>query len=71
MGSYQWSDADGRTIAGVNYEPDYSVIGVGGTYNLSRRTNLYAGYASRDADGTLTGNQFNYKQFAIGMRHLF
>ena len=71
MGSYQWSDADGRTIAGVNYEPDYSIIGVGGTYNISRRTNLYAGYASRDADGTLTGNTFNYKQFAIGMRHLF
>jgi len=71
MGSYQASDADGRTISGVNYEPDYSVWGLGGTYNLSRRTNLYASYASRDADGTLQGNSFNFKQLAIGMRHLF
>ena len=71
FGSYQVSDADGQTISGKNVEPDYSVWGIGGSYNLSRRTNLYASYASRDADGTLLGNQFNYKQLAIGMRHLF
>jgi predicted porin len=71
MGSVQFSDADKRTVAGVNYEPDYNVYGVGATYNLSRRTNLYAGYATRDADGTLVGNNFNYKQFALGVRHLF
>jgi predicted porin len=71
MGSYQASNADGRTINGVNFEPDYNVYGIGATYNLSRRTNLYAGYASRDANGTLAGNSFNYKQLALGMRHLF
>jgi GBP family porin len=71
MGSVQFSDADKRTVAGVNYEPDYNVYGVGATYNLSRRTNLYASYATRDADGTLVGNNFNYKQFALGVRHLF
>ena len=71
FGSYQVSDADGKTVSGVNVEPDYSVWGFGATYNLSRRTNLYASYASRDADGSLLGNQFNYKQLAVGMRHLF
>lgn len=71
LGSYQALDADSRTIAGVNYEPDYSIWAVGGKYNLSRRTNLYASYASRDADGTLTDNAFNYKQFAVGINHRF
>ena len=71
MGSWQWSNADSKPINGVNFEPDYNVFGIGGTYNLSRRTNLYAGYASRNADGTLLDNTFNYKQLAIGMRHLF
>lgn len=71
MGSYQASNADGRTVGGVNVEPDYNVYGVGATYNLSRRTNLYASYAARDANGTLLDNTFNFKQLAIGMRHLF
>jgi GBP family porin len=77
LGSYQWSGADGQsytTIAGgptLNFDPDYSVFGIGATYNLSRRTNLYASYAARNADGTLLDNRFNYKQLALGVRHLF
>ena len=71
FGSYQVSDADSRTVNGVRFEPDYNIYGVGATYNLSRRTNLYASYAARDADGTLVGNNFNYKQLALGVRHLF
>jgi predicted porin len=71
LGSYQWLDADGQRVAGVNVEPDYSIWSVGGKYNLSRRTNLYASYASRDADGTLTDNTFNFKQFAVGINHRF
>lgn len=76
MASYQASDADGKAIptgptTSVNFEPDYTVWGIGGTYNLSRRTNLYASWAQRDADGTLAGNTFNASQLAIGMRHLF
>jgi predicted porin len=71
FGSYQVADADGQKVGTVNYEPDYSIWGIGATYNLSRRTNLYASYASRDADGTLAGNAFNAKQLALGMRHLF
>ena len=75
FGSYQALDADGQTIgtgpARVNYEPDYNIWAIGATYNLSRRTNLYTSYASRDADGTLVSNNFNAKQFAVGIRHLF
>jgi predicted porin len=72
MGSYQMFDADSKlTAANVNFEPDFNIWGVGAAYNLSRRTNLYASYATRDADGTLAGNAFNYKQLALGVRHLF
>jgi predicted porin len=71
FGSYQVFDADSKQVGTVNYEPDYNVWGVGATYNFSARSNLYASYASRDADGTLVGNNFNAKQFAIGMAHKF
>ena len=77
LGSYQWSGADGQSYTTVpggpvfNFDPDFSIFGIGGTYNLSRRTNLYASYAARNADGTLLDNSFNYKQLAVGVRHLF
>ena len=76
MASVQWSNGDGGTRLApggtpINFNPDYTVYGVGATYNLSRRTNLYAGYGSRNADGTLLDNTFNGKQLALGMRHLF
>ena len=75
FGSYQTFDADGRTVVSgatrVNFEPDYNVMGIGATYNLSRRTNLYTSWASRDSDGTLIGNNGDSSQFAVGVRHLF
>jgi predicted porin len=75
FGSWQSSAADGKTYqtaAGPkNFEPDYDVYGIGATYAFSPRTNLYASYASRDANGTLIGNEFNAKQFAVGMAHKF
>lgn len=72
MASYQWVDADGKTSpSGVFFEPDYNVWGVGGLWNLSRRTTLYASYASRSADGSLTSESFDAKQFAAGMIHRF
>ena len=75
FGSWQSSDADGKTVGTganvVNFEPDYDVYGIGATYAFSPRTNLYVNYASRDANGTLIGNQFNSKQFAVGMAHKF
>ena len=77
LGSYQWSGADGQSYTTVpggptfNFDPDFSVFGIGATYSLSRRTNLYTSYAARDANGSLVDNSFNYKQFAMGVRHLF
>jgi predicted porin len=72
LASYQWADADGQaTAAGANFEPDYNIWGIGGTWNLSRRTMLYTSYASRDADGSLLGDAFNAKQFAVGLVHRF
>jgi len=75
FGSYQAFNADGKQVvtgtSRTNFEPDYTIWGIGGTYDLSRRTNLYASYAWRDADGTLTGANFNAKQFAVGVRHRF
>lgn len=75
FGSYQAFNADGKTVATgtsrTNFEPDFTIWGIGGTYNLSRRTNLYASYAWRSADGTLTGANFDAQQLAIGVRHLF
>jgi predicted porin len=75
FGSFQSSGADSTVVrvgtTNVNFEPDYKVYAIGTTYNLSRRTNLYASYASRDADGTLKGEQFDAAQFAVGVRHLF
>ena len=75
FGSFQSSSADstvvGTGVNRVNFEPDYKVYAIGATYNLSRRTNLYTYYASRDADGTLKGEQFDAAQLAVGVRHLF
>jgi predicted porin len=82
FGSWQSSNAKGKqyctVVTGtggcgnsVNFEPDFDVYGIGATYAFSPRTNLYANYASRDANGTLVGNQFNAKQLAIGMAHKF
>jgi predicted porin len=71
LGSYQWLDADSKLFNGVNTEPDYNIWALGGKYHMSRRTNLYASYASRDADGTLLDNSFNFKQFAVGINHRF
>jgi len=75
LGSYQAFDADGKNVRTgnvvTNFEPDYKIYSVGGTYTLSRRTNLYASYASRDADGTLKGEQFDATQFAVGIAHRF
>jgi predicted porin len=75
LASYQSFNADGQNVrvgtSLVNFDPDYTVYGIGGTYTLSRRTNLYASYAARDANGTLLDNSFNAKQFAVGIAHRF
>jgi len=72
MASYQELDADNVTyLVGTtrtSYEPDYSIFSIGGTYDLSKRTNLYVGYGTVSDDGTL---KFDRSQFALGMRHTF
>lgn len=86
LASYQMSDADmvtyGPPTARQQYEPDYNVWGIGYTYPFSRRTNLYVGYGQGEWDGTINSlatpgvnfsasDRFDYKQFALGIRHLF
>lgn len=80
-GSYQYSDAKNVINGLAQFEPDYSVWGVGFDYPFSRRTNLYVGYAQREWDGSVTQSSglalpqasqiFDRAQFALGLRHLF
>ncbi len=68
--------ADGR---GTNAANDADQFGIGYTYALSKRTNLYAAYGYIDNSGTATyvvGNNSenglnNNKSFNLGFRHLF
>lgn len=71
FGSFQMQDADNQTGPTRSFDPDFDIWAIGGAYNLSRRTNLYASYAQRNADGTFQSESFDAKQFAVGMRHLF
>jgi general bacterial porin, GBP family len=84
LGSYQYSDAKNiiSPVNGAQFEPDYSVWGIGYTYPFSRRTNMYIGYGQREWDGeirtvggagvlTQASQAFDRSQFALGIRHLF
>jgi len=78
--SYQYSDGDNVNTATYQFEPDYSVWGIGYDYPFSRRTNLYIGYGQREWDGTIVqtplplstpSQRVDRSQFAVGIRHLF
>jgi len=78
IASWQMQDADSQTYCApttppgcANFDPDFDIWSIGGTWSLSRRTNLYASYAQRNADGSFSSDAFDGKQFALGMRHLF
>jgi len=75
FGSWQMQDADSKPYScgtvTCNFDPDFDIWALGGTWNLSRRTNLYASYAQRNADGSFQSTSFDAKQFALGVRHLF
>jgi general bacterial porin, GBP family len=82
LGSYQYSNGENIiNTAGAQFEPDYSVLGIGYSYPFSRRTNMYVGYAQREWDGSIrsTGGApfaqasqaLDRSQFALGVRHLF
>lgn len=68
---YSSSNSTGTGLA----ELDASGWSVATRYNLSKRTTLYAGYASTEvenASGTKPGvNQVNNSNFALGVRHTF
>ena len=80
-GSYQYSDAKNIINGLAQFEPDYSVWGIGFDYPFSRRTNMYLGYAQREWDGRVTqasgtalpqaSQIFDRAQFALGLRHNF
>ena len=84
FGSYQWSDAKNIDTATFSFEPDYNVWAVGYTYPFSRRTNFYTAYGQRKWDGNITNvvvpvtgalanaaQVVDFKQFMVGIRHLF
>jgi len=73
LASYQDRDGDTITISpGVTRERDLSVWALGYTYPLSRRTNLYVNWSSKDADKSANGvASLDRNQGTIGMRHLF
>lgn len=81
LASYQYSDAKNIVNGLAQFEPDYSVWGIGYSYPFSRRTNMYVGYGQREWDGRITATSgnvltqasqaFDRSQLAVGIRHLF
>jgi predicted porin len=68
MGDYQ--NRDGKRAG--TFEGDRNVWSIGTTYDLSRRTNLYASYGNSSGEKSLaTSNTYNTTQLAAGIRHRF
>ena len=77
-GSYQRYDGDRVTFAPTGTgaitfdERDVKIWGVGFSYPLSRRTNIYTAFARYDGDHTLNNSTgFDRKAYSVGMRHSF
>lgn len=76
LASYQKRDGDSLTNTLGASDADRRVWSVGATYNLSRRTNLYASYGDSAGSGSLDNtialrNTFDTKQITAGVRHQF
>jgi predicted porin len=68
IGDYQ--SRDGKRAG--TFEGDRNVWSIGTTYELSRRTNLYASYGNSSGEKSLaTSNTYNTTQTAAGIRHRF
>jgi len=65
--SYADRDGDNDTLA---QGADGNSFALGGTYTLSRRTNLYAVYSDLDAKN-VPASGVDRTEFAIGLRHTF
>ncbi len=72
FGSWQKYDGDRVSLTPTTFdERDAKVYGIGYTYPLSRRTNIYAAFARNNAEESINNTALDRKQYAIGMRHLF
>ena len=72
FGSWQKYDGDRVTLTPTTFdERDMRVYGIGYTYPLSRRTNIYAAFARNNAEESINNTALDRKQYTIGMRHLF
>ena len=72
FGSWQKYDGDRVSLTPTTFdERDAKVYGIGYTYPLSRRTNIYAAFARTNAEESINNTALDRKQYAIGMRHLF
>jgi predicted porin len=76
LGSYQSKDGDqiniGTAASPQLREADLTIWSIGYTYPLSRRTNIYTNWSSKDGKKSLdkvAGQDRN--QFTLGIRHLF
>jgi predicted porin len=67
LASYNYYDAD----AHLGEERDLRRWGIGYSYPLSRRTNLYASFADNDGRKTLDNTGLDFRQYTVGVRHLF
>jgi len=52
-------------------ERDLRRYGLAYTYAFSRRTNFYASIGENDGRKTLKNSAFDYRQYTVGLRHLF
>ena len=72
FGSWQKYDGDRVQLTATTFdERDAKVYGIGYTYPLSRRTNIYASFARNDAEESINNTTLDRKQYALGIRHLF
>lgn len=74
--SYQDRDGDpvnlGTAAVPVNREADLAIWAVGYTYPMSRRTNMYVNFSSKDGKKSLNGvASQDRNQATLGIRHLF
>lgn len=68
LGSYQ--KRNGKVLG--TYEADRNVWGLGASYSLSRRTNLYFSYADSDGKKSLNNSTtYDRKETTVGLRHQF
>ena len=72
FGSWQKYDGDRVQLTPTTFdERDAKVYGIGYTYPLSRRTNIYAAFARNNAEESINNTALDRRQYAIGIRHLF